>query len=106
MLTPHPQVGEPLMVALEPFLYVEIADPVTGWRQGISVRVRGHVRAPEGVDFSENTRETREALYRQAEDAITAAEAVGYILLAYPEIRIHGSIHGSEASVELLFMVP
>jgi hypothetical protein len=90
------------MAALEPFLYVEVADPVLAWKAGISVRVLGHLIAPGGVDCTENTRSVREAIYRQAEDAIAAAEAAGYALLAYPEIRLHGP----EASVELFLKVP
>lgn len=109
---------------LEPYLWVTVADNdmVLDLRTGITlhtVRVQGIVRGPETVGDSGAdvealigngqqvflngvARAVRESMYRQAEDAIAAAEAAGWALADHPRIEMTGTLrHDKDAGVDV-----
>lgn len=121
---------------LEPYLWVQAVsvDQVRSRRAVYQLeRVEGIVKGPEtvgdtGADLDKLigpdhqrlidglARATREAMYRAAEDAITAAAAAGYRLAQHPEIEVRGRINTdhdtglevpcAECHARLSFFVP
>ena len=122
-----------LPAILEAWIWVGIADVITGRPDGPAIRIAGNVKGPETVgdtgadidalvgrshqQFTNGlARATRETMYRQAEDAISAALDAGFILARHPEIGVRGSINRdrdtgldvpcAEVYVELWFRAP
>lgn len=99
-----------LPAILEEFLYVGTVDPVVWPFEGdASVRVGCLARGPEtvgdsGADIGKLVggkpqrltdglaRAVRETMYRQVEDAITAAIDAGWTLLEHPHLEMTGTI--------------
>ena len=98
---------------LEPFLWLQVIDQyeIYGIRSVDHVaRVEGIVKGPATVADAESSqdlvnglsRPVREAMYRQAEDAIAAALAAGYKLMAHPVIDMGGRInHDRETGLDV-----
>lgn len=108
-----------LPAILEPFMWIATIDPVPRWPGGDTIRVTGMVRGPEtvgdtGADIDSLigpdhqrvingvARATREAMYRQAEDAVAAALEAGFTLVHHPEIEVGGTLNfDREAGVDV-----
>lgn len=105
MTATWPGVGLPGI--LDPFLWIEILDPVltTDMRTGHSadlIRVIGIVKPGEAAlclpapasqaALNAAARALREELHRSAEDAVDAALKAGYALKDCPEISISGRL--------------
>ena len=124
---------ETLPAILEPFMWIATVDPVRKWPGGDTIRVTGMVRGPEtvgdtGADIGSLVgpdhqrvidglaRATREAMYKQAEDAVTAALDAGFTLAEHPEIDVRGTltfdrkaavnVPCAEIRVDLMFRPP
>jgi hypothetical protein len=114
-------------------MWIATVEPVTRWPGGETIRVTGIVRGPEtvgdtGADLDKLigpdhqglinglARATREAAYRQAEDAVAAAEAAGFTLAQHPEISVGGTLNFdreagidvpcAEVRIDLMFRPP
>jgi hypothetical protein len=122
-----------LPAILEPFMWIATIDPVTTWPGGDTIRVTGMVRGPEtvgdtGADIGNLigpdhqrlvnglARATREAMYKQAEDAVAAALEAGFTLVQHPAIDVGGTLSldrkagvdvpCAEVRVDLMFRPP
>jgi hypothetical protein len=141
-VTPKPSfLGWPegsLPAILDPFLWLVTTDDevVYGTRAAVTlhtVRVQGIVKGPEtvadsGADIGELigpdrqrlvngiARAAREAMYRQAEEAIAAAAGAGWVLAGHPHIEMTGTVRRdrdaevdvpcAQCRIDLRFHVP
>ena len=96
-----------LLAVLEPHMQAQVADAVRQWppdfeaphgRLHVSgiLKLPGHESAaPASQDQAAvyaAARKVREALYRQAEDAIAAAQEAGWAICDHPEISVSGQL--------------
>ena len=114
-------------------MWIATVDPVRKWPGGDTIRVTGMVRGPEtvgdtGADIGSLigpdhqrvinglARATREAMYKQAEDAVATALEAGFTLAEHPEIDVRGTLNFdrkagvnvpcAEVRVDLMFRPP
>jgi len=121
-LQQHAWPEETLPAILEPWMWVEIVDPVRtvslSWHARDVMRIVGTVKPDEAATIGDLAadlvglerqqavdklaRSVRESLYKRAEEAIAAAQAAGFILHWHPEIDISGTLrHDREAGVDV-----